>query len=498
MEDGFQQQIQTYKSHRGNHPAWMLLAAQSAPLLLACLNSLLKDSPDGVAFESAQQLLSELLERRNDSEEFGLDANNSLVEARKELRGWVKRGLVVERDGRLLATDALEAAFRFIDSLDNRIMTSSASRLSVVQREIELLESSLNPDPQSRANRIKRQIAALERDLEAVEKGDVRVPGETEAIEGIREVYNLATSLRADFRRVEDSYREADQNLRQSILSEKNHRGDIVDRLLDGHDHLIETPEGRVFHGFQRQLNRSTELDNMKQQLRSILQYPVTSEALNPPQQKDLRWLIVHLVRESETVIRARARSERDVKGFLKTGLAAEHHRVGELLNEILKCALDLDWGRASVRRSEGPLPPIGIANRILPLVERLRFTSIDQDEETDLDLAMQSVDIAGLEDEFWDSFDSLDRQKLVEKTLAVLKGRNGSMDIADLAEAIPPTHDLESIALWLSMAREANAPVDNLMQTVDIEGHDGEWLRFHVPKVRLTAELLEGVNWEP
>jgi hypothetical protein len=55
-----------------------------------------------------------------------------------------------------------------------------------------------------------------------------------EAVESIREVYTLASSLRADFRRVEDSWRQADRQLRQSIVSEHNHRGDIVDKLLDG------------------------------------------------------------------------------------------------------------------------------------------------------------------------------------------------------------------------------------------------------------------------
>jgi hypothetical protein len=63
----------------------------------------------------------------------------------------------------------------------------------------------------------------------------------------------------------------------------------------------------------------------------------------------------MRLVKESETVIQARARIERDVKGFLKTGLAAEHHRVGLLLNEILREALNIDWASAAVRRKGGP-----------------------------------------------------------------------------------------------------------------------------------------------
>ncbi|MBN0287468.1 DUF3375 family protein, partial [Pseudomonas aeruginosa] len=128
------------------------------------------------------------------------------IQAGRELREWIKRRLVVEREGRIYATDALESAIQFVDSLDSRIMTSTASRLSVVQREIENLETGLNPSPSGRIASLRRRIQDLEHELAQVEAGHVVVLDEAQAIEGIREVYNLATSLRADFRRVEDSW----------------------------------------------------------------------------------------------------------------------------------------------------------------------------------------------------------------------------------------------------------------------------------------------------
>jgi hypothetical protein len=48
----------------------------------------------------------------------------------------------------------------------------------------------------------------------------------------------------------------------------ESHRGEIVDKLLDGHDHMRETPEGRVFHGFHRldqsQIARSATRTKLK------------------------------------------------------------------------------------------------------------------------------------------------------------------------------------------------------------------------------------------
>lgn len=481
---------------RLHNPAWQLLAARRSPLVLSCLQYLFEKSRDGIAFEDAQIGLADLLELHANNDDFN-DNEDFTASARKELRDWIKRGLIVEREGNLYATDALEAAMRFTTGLGDRIMTSTASRLSMVQREIESLQSSLNPDPRSRADHIKRKIAELEAELEAVNAGHVRVLPHAEASERIREIYGLATSLRADFRRVEDSYREADRRLRQSIVSEKNNRGDIVDKMLNSHDSLLETSEGRVFQSFQLQLSRSVELQNMKVQLRAIATHPVTSAALNRQQQTELRWLLLRLVEESAGVIRARARSERDVKGFLKTGLAAEHHRVGELINEVLQEALDVDWSSVDIRRASSPIPPVAVAFPNLPLIERLRFKVLAGDEDQSLELVPATLDLTDLDEDFWDSLDGLDRQALVTKTLEVLDASEHPMGIAELAERLPPTHDLETLALWLGMAREVEAPILEEREQVNIIAREGVDLRFDVPRVQLEAARLREMDWE-
>jgi hypothetical protein len=466
--------------------------------VLSCLQTLFEYSQNGIDYEDAVQSLAGLLTEHANNAEFEVGTEDRPVLARRELRDWIKRGLLVEREGRLHATDALEEALRFVNSLDNRIMTSTASRLSVVQREIEKLETDLNPDPKVRAGHLRRKIADLEHELQAAERGEIDVLGPAEAIERIREIYNLATSLRADFRRVEDSWREADRQLRQSIVSEQSHRGEIVDKLLDGHDHLLETPEGRVFHSFLQQLGRSVELDHMKMRLRAIVKHPVTQTALNRVQQAELRWLIMRLVKESASVIQARARSERDVKGFLKTGLAAEHHRVGALLNEIFQAALDVDWESQAVRRKPAPLPPVGFGLAGLPLLERLLFKTIKGDDKGALELERQSATLDDIEDDFWLAFNGLDRQALLDSTIQLLQRSSKPLTIAELAEQMPPTHDLESISLWLSLAREVEVPFDGSREDIDLTASDGTSLRFNIPKVALTALAVRNLDWEP
>lgn len=499
MESNPQQRTRNYIAARQQHPAWLLLASPRAPLVLGCLTSLFEFSEDGISESDALEALSQMLGRYAEQDEYSIDPDNTRQQAGRELREWIRRGLVTERGQHLYATDALSSAIRFIDSLDNRIMTSTASRLSVVQREIESLEVSLNPNPESRKAAIRRKIQQLEGELADAEAGHVPVLSEQQAIESIREVFHLATGLRADFRRVEDSWREADRQLRQSIMSEKYHRGDIVDRLLDGQEALLDTPEGRVFDNFLQQLRQTAALDMMRQQLRTILVHPAAEKALGRLQRLDLKQLVMRLVLESHTVLQARARSEKDVKGFLKTGLAAEHHRVGQLLNDIFHAAQALDWQHQKVRRSGvASLPPQGFALGNLSVAERLRFKTLENEQDEALDLAQQASDLSDIEAEFWDSLDGLDREALVQETLALLAAEGRPLTLAELAERLSISHDLETLALWLGMAREAGIEIaeQDVQEVVVSDDEHCDWV-FRVPVVTLSEQALNGIEWE-
>ncbi|WP_027014270.1 DUF3375 domain-containing protein [Comamonas composti] len=492
-----QQRTQKYIHARQQHPAWLLLASRRAPLMLSCLDALFEHQRDGVAFDAAVQALADMLTEHANQPDFEIDASDIAAQARRDLREWIRRGLVVEREGRVFETDALKTALRFVAQLDRRMMTSTASRLAVVQREIDNLAAALNPDPQSRAEYLQRHIDDLGQQLRDVQEGRMPQLGDDQAVEGIREVYALATSLLADFRRVEDSWREADRALRQSIISTQQHRGAVMDQLLDGHASLLSTQEGRVFDSFHQQLAHQSELGEMRQRILRILEHPMAARALDDLQYSALRLLVQQLLKEAKVVQAVRARSEREVSQFMKTGQAAENQRVGQLLNEVLQQALELDWRRQSLRRESAPLPPLGLAQGGLPLIERLRIKSLEGDPETELLLTTQYTDLDQMDEEFWQAFEGLDRQALMEQTLQTLASHGKPMTLAELAQALPPgTHDLETLSLWLAMAREAGLAPGDEYEHINTQDQEHSW-RFTVPRIALQADLLKTLDQE-
>ena len=423
---------QRFVSLRRTHPTWLLLASRNGPLILASLKPLLDARPAGILFEDGVEYLAEAFAKHANDTEFDIGEDHALA-SRRELRQWIKRGLIVERNGQLFATDALQRAFQFLDSVEAQTMTSTASRLATVQHAIETLEAQLSPSQTSRVQSLEARIETLKAELTAVQSGNFEILDGMPAEEGIREVYQLAISLQADFRRVEDSYREADRSLRQRIISEDRNRGEIVDELLGSHQSLLETAEGQVFESFHQQLVKPLELDQMKNRLRSILGNKNTDKALHRKQKADLLQLVSRLVQDSERVIQARARSERDVRSFLRSGLANEHIRVGSLLQEVFQAALEIDWKSQKIRRLHSPLPPIAIAIPNLPVVERLLIKQVDNDAPDDLDLTFSEADPAKMDEEFWHAFHALDRVHLFETTVAHLQAVGKPLTLGEL-----------------------------------------------------------------
>ncbi|PID66100.1 MAG: hypothetical protein CR975_04645 [Gammaproteobacteria bacterium] len=492
---------------RHQHAAWQLLASRRAPLVLACLQPLFEQHYQNVLLEDAEAYLAETFADFANDDSFAFNSDNYPLQARRELRDWIKKGLLLEREGELLATDALQRVLQFISGLsEQRLMTSTASRLATVQREIDNLSTDLNPDPDTRRQVILSKIEKLKAELAEVDAGQVTTLSHAEAVESIQNIYALAMSLRDDFRRVEGTYRQADRELRQQIVQSQTHRGQIVDQLLDSHDNLLETAEGQVFHHFHQQLQDSVRLDQMKLQLRYILYHESAHEALTTEQQSDLRLLIMRLTLEAGKVGDARARSERDVRGFLQTGLVAEHHRVGQLLNEIFEASLAIDWQQQAIRRQASVLPPIAIALGNVPLIQRLRYKTPESKTDDSLALSEKTIPLADLDNEFWQAFDSLDRKKLVDNTLTLLRDNEDGLTLSELAACYVSDnaetlqkHDLEVLSVWLSMAREADIIPDSNTETIDIGTSDdtSDGYRFSVPGLTLNYQQLQDIDWD-
>ena len=83
----------------------------------------------------------------------------------------------------------------------------------------------------------------------------------------------------------------------------------------------------------------------------------------------------------------------------------------------------------------------------------------------------------------------------MFETTIAYLRKAELPLTIGQLVRALPPTHDLETLAYWLAMAREAGINIDDQMESIDIEDTSQSVTRFYVPYVQVSHNSVQSLN---
>ena len=144
--------------------------------------------------------------------------------------------------------------------------------------------------------------------------------------------------LVSDFRQVEENFRRLAQEVVERQTADGSTKGEIVGRVLDSHDSVRESPQGRSFYGFVRLLLDPARREQFEEQVERALQI----STLAPELRDDplLRRLFPRLRAEQEKVGTSTQRLTANLRRALETARLAERRRVRELVGEIQTLAL--------------------------------------------------------------------------------------------------------------------------------------------------------------
>ncbi|EIC29418.1 DUF3375 domain-containing protein [Methylomicrobium album] len=460
------------------HPAWRLLRADHAPVILAFIADLFEDDNE-VAFGRARAALDMELERLR--EQGSLDSKEN---APGYLRQWIQSGWLRELDDRLSKTDACEVALRFCRQLDQRESGATASHLRIVQDAVRDLSVALSPDPGERTAILEARKAEIQRELDDLQAGIVRELSDSEQRERIVEIYQLASVLTGDFRRVEDDIRRLDQSLRIEMIESGGGRGAVILKLLEQERLLADSDAGRAFDGFFQLLcdpNRSTEL---REQLKTILIRPAAKH-LNDTQARFLGKLMRELNKESDRVFRVRRRTEEKLRQFVESGAASEMRAVDRLLGRLERLAVGFKDAAIPLRHDTGLALASGTVKISSPASLRLKMPE-------------EQLHTRGIEAEqnastpsaaMLEQLHAVQVMQIAEGMRNIVRGSRIPLSVADVLERRPIEAGLEELVACLRVARAVGAAELSGRQTVSIADRQGRRFKAEIPHYLLSAE---------
>lgn len=472
---------------RSSHPAWRLLVADNAPLVLGfCERVFLEPN---VRSLSHPELVEALQDHVDAIHTVWPGAYPKKVEAYlsdwsdpKVL--WLKRTYPGDTEVPFYhPTSAVETAAELIRSLGRRTFLGTASRLLTVRDLLRQISAGAAADPEVRLAALQRQRSEIDAQIEAIRSGSAEGLDDTAIRERHDQALATARELLADLREVEENFRELDRDVRRRATSWDGPRGEFLATFFGTTEEIGASDQGRSWRAFWEHLLSSSQQAELDQ----LLAVLPTLRALADQDAHALNTLLrTDLIVAAEATQRTVASLSAQLRAFLDEQTWAEGRRINAAIRKALTAALEVS------AEPNSRIPGTEVTDlRIdigMPLDRPLYtprseavFETRHQDDEVDageLDAALDElldlsyVDIAALRDS-------------VESVVAE---HGGAASLSQVVQRNPLTEGLAELVGYLQVAETSARVLPDAQESVDWTDPDGRHRQADLPLVLFQA----------
>lgn len=240
---------------RRHHPAWRLLAAEHAAVIVGFLYHVF--ARPNVRIVSEQTLASQLddyiyhLRERLGEDAFPRPALEYLNSWAEEGRGYLRRFYPPDSDEpHFDLTPATERGIQWLIGLEQQQFVGAESRLKVIFDLLRQIAEGSETDPDVRLLELQRRRAAIDAEIDQVRTGRFSIMDDTQLRERFLQAAETARALLADFRQVEQNFRELDRQVRERIATWEGAKGEVLEAIFGERDAISESDQGRSFRAF--------------------------------------------------------------------------------------------------------------------------------------------------------------------------------------------------------------------------------------------------------
>ena len=350
----------TLDMQRRQHPAWRLLAADSAPLVASFLHRVfvvpnvrvMAQSNLTEALEDTLYGLREQLGAKAGVKAFPKSAQEYLNDWAANDKGWLRKFYPAGSDEpHFDLTPPTERALAWLGSLSDRSFVGTESRLLTLFGLLKQMSFGAETNPQTRLAELHKQRDAIDAEIARVEEGNMALLDDTALKDRFQQFTSLARELLADFREVEHNFRALDRTVRERIALWDGAKGELLQAIMGERDAIAESDQGKSFRAFWDFLMSQSRQEEFTALLARVLDLPPVFK-LEP----DMRLRRVHYdwLEAGEYAQRTVAQLSQQLRRFLDDRAWLENRRIMDILHGIEGKALALrDVAPAALRVSD-------------------------------------------------------------------------------------------------------------------------------------------------
>ncbi len=335
----------TLDALRNHHPAWRLLRSDHAPLVASFLHRVFVAPNVRVmaAADLAEALEDELYalrQQRGEDNAFPKSGIEYLNDWAAPDKGWLRKFYRPGTDeAQFDLTSATEKAIAWLAQLGERQFVGTESRLLTLFDLLKQMSEGSESDPAKRIAELHKKRDDIDAEIARVLSGDVPLLDDTELKDRFQQFMLGARELLADFREVEQNFRQLDRRVRERIALWEGSKGALLEDIMGERDAIADSDQGKSFRAFWDFLLSSRRQDELSELLDRVLQLPAVAD-LNP----DARTRRVHYdwMEAGEHTQRTVAQLSQQMRRFLDDQAWLENRRIMDILHGIESKALAL------------------------------------------------------------------------------------------------------------------------------------------------------------
>lgn len=476
--------LRTISALREGHPAWRLLNADHAPLILSFLHRAYLKTNVRTLSESdlALQLEEFLYQLRLDVGEdaYPKDARAYLDDWASDQRAWLRKYYPPEGDEpHFDIAPATEQAIDWVLSLRRRAFIGTESRLLTVFELLQQLVEGTEADPHVRIAELERRRKQIDSEIARIKDGVLHFIDATGVRERFLHIANTARTLLSDFRAVDQNFRDLDRAARERIATWDGAKGELLEDIFGERDAIADSDQGKSFRAFWDFLMSPARQEELSRLLEQVFALEAVQE-LAP----DRRILRIHYdwLAAGESTQRTVAKLSAELRRYLDDKAWLENRRIMDLLHNIEGNALAI---RDRMPNTLGTAIDALSPTLNVPM-DRPLFAPPEQAALDDAVVLSSADDIPA--DALFDAI-YIDKTLLAERVRRILQQR-AQTTLAEIVRAHPLEQGLAELIAYFSIAADNSDAMfaSNGEETITWTDKEGVLRKAIIPVVIFTS----------
>ncbi len=453
---------------RKNHPAWRLMVSRNSAFISSFLyREFINDRNREVSETVLMTNLDIYMETIGFNDEFTKSAKDYLQEWASDDYGLLRSFYPLNSDEvHYDLTSAAQKAIEWILDLKQANFIGTESRLILVFELLQQIVKQTQTDPKSRIAELEEQKSELEREIQRVKDGNIKVLQPTQVKERFMQATSMSHEILSDFRAVEQRFRELSRSMREKIAVWDKGKGELVGSYFADQSNIYNSDQGKSFQAFFDFLMSGSSKDELENVILKLKEINELSEEISRSGIEKISedWL------EGSRYVWATVESmSEQLSRYVDESFLEEERRINQVIKSIERNAISIsDYQiKGMVMQIDLPSPTINLA------FDRRLFNPPKQNILIDEKISLGEV---GIEDEVNFLHVYVDRDKLkgnIENMFVEKK----CVSFIEVVEKYPLEEGLSEFLAYLSLDKLGiDFEIDNkIKDKISWYNEDGE-----------------------